>query len=214
MASDDADVNRRTFHRSPIDVRIPKLRHGVQAVLKRSELPAYHIDTALRHAYARSDSISEASPRSKIARSRSPFPAHDERLWSHYDWGNWRNRVFKPAARSVGLEQARPYDLRHSFCSLLIHECATVVEIARQLGHSPTMTLNAYGHVFDELQGTERLSAEEQIRQARARHVSVLCPREPAALEEQEEEEEHSLQTSDGRSWTRTRDLLLIREAL
>ena len=35
------------------------------------------------------------------------------------------------------------------------------------------MTLNTYGHVFDELQGVERLSAEEQIHQARAKHVSV-----------------------------------------
>jgi site-specific recombinase XerD len=81
--------------------------------------------------------------------------------------------VFGPAATAVGLEKTRPYDLRHSFCSLLIHEGATVVEVARQLGHSPTMTLNTYGHVFDELQGAERLSAEEQIRQARAKHVSV-----------------------------------------
>jgi integrase len=142
------------------------------------------------------------------------FPTHDGRSWSHDDWGNWRNRVYGPTAQRIGFERARPYDLRHSFCSLLIHEGATVVEIARQLGHSPTMTLNTYGHVFDELQGTERLSAEEQIRQARAKHVSVLCPPEPNAAEKQEEGQENSLQTKDGRSWTRTRDLLLIREAL
>jgi hypothetical protein len=142
------------------------------------------------------------------------FPAHDGHSWSHDDWGNWRNRVYRPTAKRVGLEQARPYDLRHSFCSLLIHEGATVVEIARQLGHSPTMTLNTYGHVLDELQGTERLSAEEQIRRARAEHVSVLCPREPDVESANDEEESKPPQTDDGRSWTRTRDLLLIREAL
>jgi len=142
------------------------------------------------------------------------FPARDGRLWSHDDWGNWRNRVYGPTAKRIGLEQARPYDLRHSFCSLLIHEGATVVEIARQLGHSPTMTLNTYGHVFDELQGTERLSAEEQIRQARAKHVSVLCPREPEVEAASHGEGPKPLQRDDGRSWTRTRDLLLIREAL
>ena len=101
------------------------------------------------------------------------FPAHDAGPWSRDDWGNWRNRIFGPAARAAGIEKARPYDLRHSFCSLLIHEGATVVEVARQLGQSPLMTLNTYGHVFDELQGGERLSAEEQIRRARAKHVSV-----------------------------------------
>ena len=30
------------------------------------------------------------------------------------------------------------------------------------------MALDTYGHVFDELEGTERLSAEEAIREARA----------------------------------------------
>jgi hypothetical protein len=76
------------------------------------------------------------------------------------------------------------------------------------------MTLNTYGHVLDELQGTERLSAEEQIRQARAEHVSVLCPPEPQVESPDYGEEAKPLQTGDGRSWTRTRDLLLIREAL
>jgi hypothetical protein len=49
---------------------------------------------------------------------------------------------------------------------------AQAVEVARQLGHSPTMSLDTYGHVFDELQGTDRLSAEEQIRRG-PRQVSV-----------------------------------------
>jgi hypothetical protein len=35
-----------------------------------------------------------------------------------------------------------------SFCSL-IQEGASVVEIAIQLGHSPTMTLDTYGNVFE-----------------------------------------------------------------
>jgi hypothetical protein len=37
------------------------------------------------------------------------------------------------------------------------------------------MTLDVYAHVFDEFDVAERLSAEEQIEQAR-RDVSVLCP--------------------------------------
>ncbi len=42
--------------------------------------------------------------------------------------------------------------------------------------HSPTMTLDTYGHVFEEFEGSERASAEEQIRRARDKLVSVLCP--------------------------------------
>jgi hypothetical protein len=50
-----------------------------------------------------------------------------------------------------------------------------VVEVARQAGHSPTMTLDVYAHVFDEFDIAERVSAEDQTTQAR-RDVSVLCP--------------------------------------
>lgn len=55
--------------------------------------------------------------------------------------------VFAPVTAAIGFDGAVPYDLRHSFASLLIHESRlSVVEIAQQLGHSPTMTLNTYGH--------------------------------------------------------------------
>jgi hypothetical protein len=42
-----------------------------------------------------------------------------------------------------------------------------VIEVARQAGHSPTMALETYGHVIEELEGAERRSAEEIIRAAR-----------------------------------------------
>jgi hypothetical protein len=42
-----------------------------------------------------------------------------------------------------------------------------VVEVARQAGHSPAMTLSTYGHVIEELEGAERRSAEEVINAAR-----------------------------------------------
>jgi hypothetical protein len=71
--------------------------------------------------------------------------------------------------------------LRHSFISLLIHEGLSVVEVARQAGHSPEMTLSTYAHVVDEHSlGTERRSAEDQIRAARGEDVPVLYPREGA----------------------------------
>jgi len=84
------------------------------------------------------------------------------------DWRNWRKRTYKPLAASVGLAGARPYDLRHAFASLLIHEGRlSVVEIAGQLGHNPTVCLDTYAHVMAEERDGEHLSAQEDIEQAR-----------------------------------------------
>ena len=105
------------------------------------------------------------------------FPNRAGGEWSDFDWRNWRKRVFAPAARAADLQAVRPYDLRHSFVSLLLAEGASVVEIARQAGHSPTMALDTYGHVIEELAGSERRSAEEVIRQARDELVPLTYPR-------------------------------------
>jgi integrase len=96
------------------------------------------------------------------------FPRPDGKPWRDTDWRNWRERVFQPLAKAAGLGAIRPYDLRHSFVSLLIAERRTIIDVARQAGHSPTMALNTYGHVFDELEGAETTSAAELIREARA----------------------------------------------
>jgi hypothetical protein len=52
-----------------------------------------------------------------------------------------------------------------------IAEGMSVVEVAAQAGHSPTMTLNMYGYVMEELAGETRTDAETAIRQARASMV-------------------------------------------
>jgi hypothetical protein len=43
------------------------------------------------------------------------------------------------------------------------------------------MALDTYGHVFDELDEAERVSAEEQIRAARGEDMSDSCPPTMAA---------------------------------
>lgn len=79
------------------------------------------------------------------------FARPDATPWRTDDWRNWRGRHFLPAANRVGLGRPRPYDLRHSFASLLIREQkSSVVDIAEQLGHAAGMTLSTYGHVFSE----------------------------------------------------------------
>jgi hypothetical protein len=60
------------------------------------------------------------------------------------------------AVAGAGLDPMRPYDLRHSFALLLIAECRSVVEVADQRGHAPTLNLNVHGHVLRELAGRER----------------------------------------------------------
>lgn len=85
------------------------------------------------------------------------------------DVGNWRSRVWKPAAARVGAGHLTPYSLRHTYASLLIAEGRQVHEVARLLGHTTVaLTLSTYGHLFDEAQ----IHASEDMAAAvvRARH--------------------------------------------
>jgi integrase len=116
------------------------------------------------------------------------FPNLQGEVWNDRAWQTWHRDAWHPACSAAGLRGVRPYDLRHSFVSLLIHEGRNVVEIARQAGHSPTMTLDVYAHVFDEFDISDRVSAEEQIDRARERlDVSVLCPSGPDEAAEAQE---------------------------
>jgi integrase len=101
------------------------------------------------------------------------FPGHDGRMWSKAAYQSWRRRAFLRALRGAGIDRARPYDLRHSFASLLLHEGRSVIYVARQLGHDARLTLTRYGHVIDELDGTPQISAEDAIRAARAADVPL-----------------------------------------
>lgn len=97
------------------------------------------------------------------------IPASDGSHWSTEAYKSWRRRGFAAAARAAGVPEATPYALRHSFCSLLLTEGRSVIEVARQMGHGAHLTLGTYGHVIDELAGQERVSAAEAIRAARLR---------------------------------------------
>ena len=105
----------------------------------------------------------------RVPRSVGPaLPDQAGRFWRASDWRNWRKRIYRPVAEEVGVDGARPYVLRHAFASLLIHEGRlSVVDIAAQLGHNPTVCLDTYAHVMAEQRGAERISAEEQISLAR-----------------------------------------------
>lgn len=107
----------------------------------------------------------------------------DGEPWTKIDWQVWRARRWNRACQLAGLPRSpRPYDLRHSFASLLLAEGRSVHYVARQLGHSPALTLSTYGHLFAEYEHSERIDAESEIAQARrlrrplARHVPARYP--------------------------------------
>jgi integrase len=95
------------------------------------------------------------------------FPSNSGEPWTLSAYQSWRRKAFRRALEQAHVSGGRPYDLRHSFASLLIHEGRSVIYVARQLGHDARLTLSTYGHVIDELEGTPRIDAEEAIGRAR-----------------------------------------------
>jgi integrase len=104
------------------------------------------------------------------------FPDRDGGVWTANGLNKWAQRGFTAAKTAANAEEATPYTLRHSFASLLLHEGRSVIYVARQLGHGADMTMRVYGHVIEELEDAPRLPAEDAIRAARAKSVSVECP--------------------------------------
>jgi integrase len=115
---------------------------------------------------------------------RPVFPMRDGRYWTESAYRNWRRKVFTSAAKAVGIERPRPYDLRHSFASLLFAEGTNPAEIAEQMGHSLQTLLNTYTHVIEELRGQPPRPAEALIREARDRVVPQKAPRAARARSE------------------------------
>lgn len=101
------------------------------------------------------------------ADSELVFPGKEGQPWTQAAYQSWRRRAFNRATQAAGLAHARPYDLRHSFASLLLHEGRSVIYVARQLGHDARLTLTRYGHVIDELEDRPRIEAEAAIADAR-----------------------------------------------
>jgi len=82
-------------------------------------------------------------------------------VWTDQGYKMWQRNVFTPAASRAGLAGLVPYDLRHTFASTLIAEGHDVIYVARQLGHSPTMTLTVYAHEFEQQRATPQPAAAQ-----------------------------------------------------
>jgi integrase len=106
--------------------------------------------------------------------------ARDDREWFKTD--NWRNRHFYTAGDALEIARRRPYDLRHSFVSLMIREAElTIVELADQLGHAATKTLKTYAYVFAEYRRADSVGTTRKEKRA---GPSLLAPsmRPPLAM--------------------------------
>lgn len=119
------------------------------------------------------------------AKSALVFPAADGGRWSieaYKDWSRPESKArkktnerkpsriagaFHRAVENADVDCGRPYDLRHSFASLLLAEGRTIHYVAAQLGHGPDLTLKVYGHLFAEFDDAPRIDAEAEIRKAR-----------------------------------------------
>lgn len=91
----------------------------------------------------------------------------DGRPWRQGNWDNWRRRQFDKATEAVGLEDFRPYDLRHTAASLAIAAGRPLTEVAAQLGHSPEVSARTYAHLIELARGKPVRPVEEWIRAAR-----------------------------------------------
>jgi integrase len=116
----------------------------------------------------------------RLAAGRPPDAALvlvDERgdAWDKTAWQVWRADRWAPACRSCGLDPApRPYDLRHSFASLLLAAGRQPMWIAKQAGHSPAVLLDTYAHLIEEYSERDRVDPMAEILEARGVDVSHL----------------------------------------
>lgn len=136
----------------------------------------------------RSRSIDLVAPvRADLAtwRNASGSPGDDALLFPHESTGGlwlsehyrtWRRRIYVPSARAVGLPTPRPYDLRHTWASLLIAERRlSIADVAEQLGDKASTVLDIYTHTMRDWRDRDAVSIEAEIMRAR-REVGRASP--------------------------------------
>jgi|GEM_PF-364656 len=76
------------------------------------------------------------------------FPRPDGRMFSR----SAMDDAWQGTLKAAGARRIRPYDLRHTFASLLIAAGKNALYIARQMGHhSAGFTFDTYGHLMDSI---------------------------------------------------------------
>ncbi len=100
----------------------------------------------------------------------------------YLDLGTGGNRVWRPACSSAGIDAA-PYDLRHTYASLLIHEGRSLAYVAASMGHSTAVTtLTHYSHMFDEQRLATGVRMVDAVAEARRSVRNPCAPFAPVRL--------------------------------
>lgn len=97
---------------------------------------------------------------------------------------HWRGTIWHPARQAAKVGDATPYDCRHSFGSLLIHEGRDILEVQRAMRHaSARTTLEHYAHEIAEWKGREKVALHDAVAEARHRAAAELVadPDDPSA---------------------------------
>lgn len=110
------------------------------------------------------------------------------RYGGHYNVSNWTSRVWMPAVRASGVgRRIIPYDLRHAYASLLIHEGHPISRVQTLTRHQDQSTLlKTYSHsysgrlpagiTFEDAVGDAR---ERVRRQLRGKELPIQARRDP-----------------------------------
>jgi integrase len=73
------------------------------------------------------------------------------RAGTHVSKSNLPRRVFRPALKAAKLPQVRFHDLRHSHCSILLRDGASIKADSQRLGHGGIeFTPRAYFHLLPD----------------------------------------------------------------
>jgi integrase len=80
------------------------------------------------------------------------------------DLGNWRRRVFQPAARTAGIEGATVYDFRHTACSNMVAAGVDLVTVAGMAGHNVQVLISTYAHEVEDAKRAAADRLDEVIR--------------------------------------------------
>ena len=150
------------------------------------------------------------------------FPGPDGSPWNLDRVNNWRGRIFAEATKAAGIPGIRPYDLRHSYISLLIAQGANGRRSRPTGGTQPD---DGAQHIRPPVRRARpkrsTLNAQRSTLTRRPDHSrsrGATCPRSVRFVSARNRPTRHgprkSLENCHGRSRTRTWDLFLIREAL
>lgn len=107
--------------------------------------------------------------RSSDAERRPTATSSSRRRERHLSRSNFRQRVWLPATRSVGLDGLRFHNLRHTAGTLAARTGATTKELMARLGHASPRASMIYQHAAEDrdrriAEGLDAMAVEAGLR--------------------------------------------------